>query len=165
MRKGTPISVTDPETGFVYPSMQQYGLAVGLGHSAISKRKCTGKLSPEMIAFPGNLKNIPAQDHEGRRFESITAMCRFWKIPPETFRRRHFYLGWSLKKSLTQKPNRPRIDIVIDEIHFFSFKQIADYLQISKNTIAHRIYKGWTPEELKLPADYKGPKRQKKEAV
>lgn len=164
MRRGTPISVPDPETGFIYPSMQQYGLAVGLGHSAISKRKCTGKLSPEMIAFPGNLKNIPAQDHKGRRFESITAMCRFWKIPPETFRRRHFYLGWSLQKSLTQKPHKPQIDIVIDNMQFTSFKQIADYLHINKNTIAHRFYKGWTPEELKLPADYKGPKRQKKEA-
>ena len=163
MRKAIP--VTDPETGFIYPSMQQYGAAVGLGHSASSKRKCIGKMSPEMVVFPGNLKNIPARDHKGRNFESITAMCRHWKICPETFRYRRFVLGWDLKDSLTRESGRHSVNITLDGRIFTSFSQLADYLHIRKSTLTSRIYKGWTPEELKLPADYKGPKRQKKETA
>lgn len=81
---------------------------------------------------------------------------------PRNLSAQAFLFGVESEKALTQKPHKTQIDIVIDEIHFFSFQQIADYLQISKNTIAHRFYKGWSPEELKLPADYKGPKRQRR---
>ena len=163
MRKAIP--VTDPETGFIYPSMQQYGVAVGLGPTAISKRKCIGKLSPEMVVFPGNLKNIPARDHKGRNFESITAMCRHWKICPETFRYRRFVLGWDLKDALTKarKSGKHPLNITLDGQIFTSYSQLAAYLKIKKSTLTSRIYNGWTPEELQLPADCKGPKRQKKE--
>ena len=41
------------------------------------------------------------KDHTGREFPSIKAMCEFWNIPPETFRRRMAVYGYPLEKALS----------------------------------------------------------------
>lgn len=164
MRKAIP--VTDPETGFIYPSMQQYGAAVGLGHSAISRRKCIGKMSPEMVVFPGNLKNIPAQDHTGRNFESITAMCRFWKIPRRCYTER-IRCGWTIKQALTTPPRKYRqLDLVFEGRVFNTYRELASYLHLNEATVKSRLRYGWSLSELRMSAaSHNGHKRQKKETA
>lgn len=164
MRKAIP--VTDPETGFIYPSMQQYGAAVGLGHSAISNRKCIGKMSPEMVVFPGNLKNIPARDHKGRNFESITAMCRFWKISLKLYLER-IRCGWTIKRALTIPARKYRQQNIVFEGRVFNtYRELASYLHLNEATVKSRLRYGWSLSELRMsPASHNGHKRQKKETA
>lgn len=52
-------------------------------------------------------RSIPCQDHIGREFPSLSAMCVFYGVQTKTFlaRRR---LGWSLKRSLTVPVQRKK---------------------------------------------------------
>lgn len=147
------IPVTDPETGYTHRSMQSFCYAVGLAPNTLAIRRHRG-YSPELLTFPGNLQKIPSQDHEGRDFESVAAMCRYWKVNPTTFTLR-LQKGWSVKKSLTAASvrggRRSRIiDIDLDGRRFSTLKELSQYLHISSDILGLRITRGWPPEKLKL---------------
>jgi hypothetical protein len=148
------IPVTDPETGYTHRSMQSFCYAAGLAPNTLAIRRHRGYPPPELLTFPGNLQKIPSRDHEGRDFESLAAMCRYWKVNPTTFTLR-LQRGWSVKKSLTAafvrsgRRSKP-IDITIDGQHFSTLKELSQHLNISSDILGLRIKRGWPSEKLKL---------------
>lgn len=41
-------------------------------------------ISPELAVYPGDLHCIPAKDHLGNEYESLSAMARAYGITPST---------------------------------------------------------------------------------
>ena len=91
------------------------------------------------------------EDHLGNRFESITAMCKFWDITESIFRNR-VRLGWSLEEALTIKPGKkPKKTGKTCKDHlgntYISIEEMCKAYNISANAYCARIRLGWSLEE------------------
>lgn len=139
--------VTDPVTGITYRSQIDFCRATGVAESTFAARKRRKSVSPELLGYTGNLQKIPAKDHEGRRFASISDMARYWGIDPRLYLAR-VNRGWAIKKALTAPPFPGSIDIMIDGKRFTHVTQLSAYLRIPRSTLFGRLKKGWYPEEL-----------------
>lgn len=139
--------VTDPVTGIVYRSQVDFCKATGVAESTFAARKRRKSVPPELLGYTGNLQKIPAKDHTGRKFASISDMARHWGIDPRRYLAR-VNRGWDIKKALTAPPFPGSIDITIDGKRFTQVTQLSAYLKIPKSTLFGRLKKGWTAEEL-----------------
>lgn len=95
--------IPDPETGELL-NQKEYAQRVGLSPATFRFRKRHG-VAKDLIYAPIKQNCIPAQDHTGRRFESINDMCAFWGVKPNVFYGRFTTFGWSLEEALT-RPTR-----------------------------------------------------------
>ncbi len=73
-----------------------YFSRIGLGWSV------KDALTTPIMKVPST--SIAAVDHTGRKFDSVNAMCKFWKISRSTYRAR-IDQGWTIKDALT-KPKK-----------------------------------------------------------
>lgn len=94
-------------TGRVFPSVSEMALAWGLTPSALLGRIRRGwplarALSVPMGTRPGHgpQRGIPARDHLGRDFPSMSAMAMAWGIKNCTLQCR-LARGWGLEAALT----------------------------------------------------------------
>lgn len=101
---GCVLRIPDPETGEIL-TQKEYARRVGLSQATFRMRKKQGA-SKDLIFEPVRQNCIPAQDHTGRRFDSMSDMCAFWGIKPNVFHGRFTYLGWSLEAALTTPVRR-----------------------------------------------------------
>lgn len=139
--------VTDPVTGITYRSQVDFCRATGVAESTFAARKRRKSVPPELLGYTGNLQKIPAKDHEGRRFDSVSDMARHWGINPRMYLAR-INRGWDVKKALTAPHFPGSIDITIDGKRFTHVTQLSAYLKIPRSTLFGRLKKGWTAEEL-----------------
>ncbi len=157
--------VTDPETGYRHPSQKDFCLAIGMHRDLIGRRRRNG-VPDSLVHFPGSLKMTSSKDHENNEFDSITAMCRFWKIPRRCYIER-IRCGWTIKQALTTPPRKYRqLDLVFEGRVFNTYRELASYLHLNEATVKSRLRYGWSLSELRMSAaSHNGHKRQKKEAA
>lgn len=101
--------VTDPVSGFVYPSLAAYARAYGVSASRVRERLLSG-YAADIAVYPGSLTGVYSTDHTGRNFSSRKDMFAAWGIPYGTGCQR-LYTGWSIERTLTSPvaiPPRPR---------------------------------------------------------
>ena len=156
--------VTDPETGFTHASHADYLRAIGMNRNLIRSRRRRG-VPESLLLFPGSLALTASRDHEGREFDSITAMCQFWKISRKLFMER-IRNGWTVKRALTSPARRYRkLGIAFEGRVFNSYKDLAAYLGINEATVRSRLWHGWAFSDLRLSAEsHDGHKRQRRSA-
>lgn len=95
-------------------------------------------------------------DHEGREHESIAAMAKFWKLPPDVVRQRLTVLHWSKKKSLTTPvqtdfdyeqyiPEFIHPTYILDPLgrKYRTFQVLCTSWRIKPRTVMRRLAKGW----------------------
>lgn len=95
-------NITDPETGYTYTTIAEAAAAAGITRAAMWRRIHRGRY-PDLVFYGGNLSRTPSQDHLGREFPTIRAMCKAWGISFSryTYRINH---GWSIEQALTSPP-------------------------------------------------------------
>ena len=152
----------DPETGFVYKTQAEYLRAIGKSRNLIRSRRRRG-VPESLLLFPGSLALTSSKDHEGREFDSITAMCRFWKISRKLYMER-IRQGWTVKRALTSPARRYRqLDISFEGRIFNSYRELAAYLGINEATVRSRLWHGWALSDLRIsPDSHDGHKRQRR---
>ena len=157
--------IQDPETGFMHASQRDFLRAIGMSRNLLNSRRRRG-VPESLVLFPGSLALTSSRDHEGREFDSITAMCRFWKISRKLFMERIRY-GWTVKRALTAPARRYRkLDIAFEGRIFNSYRELAAYLGINEATVRSRLWHGWALSDLRISTDsHDGHKRQKKETA
>ena len=102
-----------------------------------------------LVSYDSNLNSVCSRDHEGRNFPSITAMCRYWKIPLNIFYARVYRSGWTIQKALTSPvrsrgPYKPRAGAVkyTDKATGRTFKtdrEYAEFLGITIDCLRNRV--------------------------
>lgn len=89
------------------------------------------------------------KDHTGRKFASVTAMCKAWGISPDVFDNRK-RRGWSLEESLTTpKGKNLKKPIIKDHLGntYRSIEEMCNHYGISDSTYSGRINNGYSVEE------------------
>lgn len=157
--------IQDPETGFMHASQRDFLRAIGMSRNLLNSRRRRG-MPESLVLFPGSLKLTSSKDHENNEFESITAMCRHWKISRKLYLER-IRCGWTIKRALTTPAGKYRQQNIVFEGRVFNtVRELASYLHLNENTVKSRLRYGWSLSELRMsPASHNGHKRQKKEAV
>ena len=110
----------------------------------------------EMIFYHPEKK---CKDHTGREFPSIKAMCEFWNILPETFRRRMAVYGYPLEKALSMPLKSNSNILCYDHLgaEFRSKSQMCDHWKIERKLFDYRMSHGWSLEDALTK-----PKREQK---
>lgn len=96
--------------GHEYRSENAMCKAHGVTRDTFIRRRASGMsledaLSPATAEAPGRGKPHEAYDHTGRKFQSLTDMCREYGVSKTTYRGR-MALGWSIEKALTTPEGR-----------------------------------------------------------
>lgn len=102
--RGCQFKIADPETGEVL-NEKEYAQKVGVSLRTFYYRR-RNKVSKDLTYSPMRLNSIPAKDHTGRVFSSMSEMCRFWGIDYQRFHFRFTQAGWDIKKALTAPVQR-----------------------------------------------------------
>lgn len=90
------------------------------------------------------------RDHEGRKFRSEKDMAHFWGIGYEAYKRRRYYMKWSLRDTLTRKVvvhNTAKIVYDHKGKKFESQGALCRAYGINVTTYKNRLRSGWTLEE------------------
>ncbi|SCY31263.1 hypothetical protein SAMN02910370_02092 [Lachnospiraceae bacterium XPB1003] len=92
------------------------------------------------------------RDHEGRSFDSIEDMCRFWKISSAAYQRRIKVYKWSKKKALTfpAKNNGGVACRDFEGNEFRSISTMCAYYGVYRKTYLYRVAHGWTVKDALL---------------
>lgn len=96
----------------------------------------------------------PCKDHTGKRYPTLSDMCKAYNIKLETFRRRTEVYKWSLEKALTTpvKPNGGQYCYDHNGTRFKSVTLMCEHWGIDRKTYSYRIKQGLSVEEaLTLP--------------
>ena len=103
-------NVTDHK-GNTYPTVKAMCKAYGISYSVYKSRVYNGWDKGKALTTPnkgrGNARNrmTVCVDHKGIEYESISEMCKKYKISPSLFCHRR-ERGWSLADALTKKKRR-----------------------------------------------------------
>ena len=156
--------VRDPETGYTHASQRDFLRAINMNRNLLNSRRRRG-VPESLLLFPGSLARTSSRDHEGREFDSITAMCEFWQISRKLYMER-IRQGWTVKRALTAPARRYRqLDISFEGRIFNSYRELAAYLGINEATVRSRLWHGWTLSDLRIsPDSHDGHKRQRRPA-
>ena len=101
--------------------------------------------TPVKVLKPHITRNKIIKDHLGNEFRSITEICKYYKISPQTFKNR-LKLNWSIERALTQPTKKiKKAEPVKDHLgnKFGSITAMCKYHNISRATFTHRIAAGW----------------------
>lgn len=99
------IKVTDPVSGFVYPSLAAYARAYGVPVWRVRGRLLAG-YAADTAVYSGSLKAVCFTDHTGRKFSSKKEMFAAWGIPYHMGCER-LIIGWSIERTLTTPAPTP----------------------------------------------------------
>lgn len=93
---------------------------------------------------------VAVEDHLGRPFKSISAMCRAWKIGLSTYRERR-KRGWSIERALTGEEVKIETDAVPCTDHtgrgFPSKNAMCRAWGVTRYCYESRLDLGWTQEK------------------
>lgn len=126
-------------------------------HEVAAKQKIQKELEKHEIKAASKAKRArKCTDHEGREHESVAAMAKFWKLPPEVVRQRLTVLHWSKKKSLTTPvqtdfdyeqyiPEFIHSHYILDPLgrKYRTFQVLCTSWRIKPRTVMRRLAKGW----------------------
>jgi len=155
--------------GNIYASVDEmcaaYGITTRQYYNRRKKESIESALTRKAIKAPNA---IPATDHLGITYPSLTAMLKKYNISDVSYKYR-LNKGWSLEKTLTT-PTMSAAEcgshICKDHLgnEFKSKKDMCDYWRIPRHIFFRRISEGKTLEEaLTTPIVYKGPRNMIKD--
>ena len=141
--------------GNLYPSIAAMCRAWDLSEKVYWSRKRLLKWPLEKILTTPVRENedaanaVPVQDHEGREFRSISAMCRYWEIGLSTYRERR-KRGWDVERALTGKQAVIAVDAVPSEdfkgVSYPSKNAMCAAYGITRYCYESRLALGWSQE-------------------
>lgn len=112
--KGCQFRIPDPETGEIL-NEKEYTQQIGVSVRTLYYRR-RKKLSSELVLSPLKLNSIPAKDHTGRVFSSMSEMCRFWGVNYQIFHFRFTQAGWDMERALTAPVRRKSKRVAHDKL-------------------------------------------------
>lgn len=132
--------------GTTYKSLSALARAYGIKGPAFRQRLTCGWDIEEALLIPiGGKNSIPAKDHLGNKYPSISDMFKAWGINPSTGANR-LDAGWSIKKALTTPALRhPVTDHLGNE--YSNKKTMAQVYGLSLAALDYRLSAGWSLEE------------------
>lgn len=95
-------------TGRLHVSKREMAAFWGVRYSLYCTRRIQGMSLAEALLTPDDrFEEIDGTtDHTGRKFPTISAMCKFWRMPLNTYRHRVKWLGWDKERALTSPPDQ-----------------------------------------------------------
>ena len=94
------------------------------------------------------------KDHHGKKYKSLSEMCKAYDITPETYTRRIKVYGYTKAEALT-KPckNAPKPIFDHNGTRYKSLTALAAAYDLDRKTLSYRLNHGWSLEKaLTTPA-------------
>lgn len=139
--------------GNKYPSKSAMCNAYGIDKSLFFSRIKIGwtledALTAPMQKLPKNTKTVT--DHKGQKFESVSAMCKHWKMTRSTYNAR-IKQGWSIEDALTKPKKDVNMAAQTCKDHlgneYPSLNAMCRVYNISRYMYQERINSGWSLEK------------------
>lgn len=143
-------NLTDPETGYTYTTIAEAAAAAGITRAAMWRRVHRGRF-PDLVFYGGNLSQTPSQDHMGREYPTIRAMCKAWGISCSGYVYR-INQGWSIEKALTTPPDasknrRNSREVTVNGVTYPNILAACAAYGIPKSSVQDALYKKKLPPE------------------
>lgn len=126
-----------------------------INHQSVQYRLSIGQSLEEALTAEKTTANAKiCYDHLGNKFESFSAMCRYYNTPYQRVQHR-LSVGQSLKEALTAEKNASSNSKICYDFQGNKFKsqnEMCEYYGITRRMLKSRLLKGLTLEEaLTLP--------------